>query len=450
MVPEDIRLCDMKAYDPLVVTIGPYHYNKFKESRTPQAMQDHKWHCVWRLLSKRTKSKPDEFNDLFSTCLKILKLKDDFVRDCYSENLQRLKDDDLALIMLLDGCFIIHVLLTFNGNLHPGDIYKEDDIAAGHEIDMEALKARAEVINIDLRVDQRSKVWDTMLLDLVKVENQMPFQIIEMLFDELKTPGDEDIDLVNIADKLLSPLHPSYPSFTKVCFLTNSYNVRHLLDLFHSTLVPSDDYLRINKIKLTEHRLNHRMNSEIIWVPSATELQLTGVKFAEKKGRAISFLDISFTNGTIEIPKVRLHGATSTLFKNLIAFEQCDYLGIEDNYVTAYAFFMDYMINASKDVELFELEGIFHNQLGTPDHAATLINQLCLQIRDRGDSYLQCSMNEVKIYYDSKWNKWWAGLIHDHFQNPWTIASLVAAVILLLLTVEQSFFAAYSYFRPPS
>ncbi|KAH7661352.1 hypothetical protein IHE45_15G057000 [Dioscorea alata] len=402
MVPEDIRQCDMKAYDPLVIIIGHYHYNKFKERRTLQAMQDHKWHCVWRLLSRSTKSKPDEFNDLFSTCLKILKLKDDFVRDCYSDDLQRLKDDDLALIMLLDGCFIIHVLLNFNGNLHPGDIYKEDDIAAGHEIHIEALKAQADVINIDLRVDQRSKVCDTMLLDLEKVENQMPFQIIEILSDELKTPRDEDIDLVNIADKLLSTLHPSYLSFTKVYFLTKSYNVLHLLDLFHSTLE-----------------------------------------------RAISFLDISFTSDTIEIPKVRLHGATSTLFKNLIAFEQCDYLGIEDNYVTAYAFLMDCMINASKDVELFELEGIFHNQLGTPDHAAILINQLCLQIHDRGDIYLQCSMNEVKIYYDSKWNKWWAGLIHDHFQNPWAIASLVAAG-LLLLTVEQSFFVAYSYFRPPS
>ncbi|KAH7661349.1 hypothetical protein IHE45_15G056700 [Dioscorea alata] len=424
----------MKAYDPLVVTIGPYHYNKLKERRTPQAMQDHKWHCAWCLLSRCTKSEPNEFNHLLSKCLKILKLKDDFVRGCYSEDLRCLKDDDLALIMLLDGCFIIHVFLNFNGNLHPGDVYKEDDIAAGHEEDILEASKKIKLLT-----------WDTILLDLVKVENQMPFQIIEILFDELKTPGDEDIDLVKIADDLLRPLHPSYPSSTMVHFLTKSYKVRHLLHLFHSTFVPSNDYLKKNKINLMEHT----MNFEIIWIPSAMELQHSGVKFVEK-GSAISFLDISFTNGTIEIPKVSLHGATSTLFKNLIAFEQCDYLQMGDNYVTAYALFMDYMINASKDVELFELKGIFHNQRGTPDQAATLINELCLQIQDRGDGYLQRLMQEVKIYYESNWHKWRAGLIRDYFSNPWKTLSLVAAVILLLLTIEQSFFAAYSYFRPPS
>ncbi|KAH7661347.1 Armadillo-like helical-containing protein [Dioscorea alata] len=471
----------MNAYDPSVVAIGPYHHDTYKKRPTLKAMHDHKWHCVWRLLLRSTNSKT-EAPKLLSKCLKAMKSMDAAVRSRYAEDLANMTSRELALIMLLDGCFIIHVLLNYNGDMKWGGIPKrvklgeindnedsqeeEDDIAAGHEDDQEEEDIAAELqyvmeeeeditagheyvkhliemfpvtvkeIEIHFQVIQLNKVWDTILLDLVKVENQIPFFIIQTLFDKLKTSGDNNINLVKIADKLLRPLHPSHSksstttlpeqSGSKRSTTTPSEDVHHLLHLFHS-----------------------KLDFEIEWVPSVTELQLAGVEFVDKKGSDVSFLDISFKDGTIEIPKVNLHGTTISLFRNLIAYEQCNYRFIE-GYVTAYASFMDYMINTPKDVELFELKGIFINQLGTPDHAATFINQLCHHNQDRGNNYLQGSMREIKNYYNSKWHKWRAGLKRDHFKNPWTIASLVAAVILLLLTVEQSFFAAYSYFRPPS
>ncbi|KAH7661360.1 hypothetical protein IHE45_15G057700, partial [Dioscorea alata] len=341
---------------------------------------------------------------------------------------------ELALIMLLDGCFIIHVLLNYN---------EEEDITAGHEYVkhlIEMFPVTVKEIEIHFQVIQLNKVWDTILLDLVKVENQIPFFIIQTLFDKLKTSGDNNINLVKIADKLLRPLHPSH-SKSSTTTLPEQSDVNHLLHLFHSKLLPSKECLDNNN----ENLKKHEKDFEIEWVPSVTELQLAGVEFVDKKGSDVSFLDISFKDGTIEIPKVNLHGTTISLFRNLIAYEQCNYRFIE-GYMTAYASFMDYMINTPKDVELFELKGIFCNLLGTPDHAATFINQLCHHNQDRGNNYLQGSMREIKNYYNSKWHKWRAGLKRDHFKNPWTIASLVAAVILLLLTVEQSFFAAYSYF----
>lgn len=138
------------------------------------------------------------------------------------------------------------------------------------------------------------------------------------------------------------------------------------------------------------------MDFEIEWIPNVIELQLSGVKFKEKKkkkGSPMSFLDVSCKDGTIEIPKVKLNDATISLFRNLIAYEQCDYL-FTNTYVTAYASFMDYMINSPKDVALFELNGIFINQLGTPDHAATLINTLmCDHTQDGGDNYISSRFN---------------------------------------------------------
>ena len=39
--------------------------------------------------------------------------------------------------------------------------------------------------------------------------------------------------------------------------------------------------------------------------------------------------------------------------------------------------------------------------------------------------------------------------MRNYFSNPWVATSLVAAVFLLALTFIQTFFAAYSYFKPP-
>ncbi|XP_039140458.1 UPF0481 protein At3g47200-like [Dioscorea cayenensis subsp. rotundata] len=338
-VRTDIRKCDMNAYDPIIVAISPYHHNKYKERTTLQAMQDHKWHCVWRLLSRCTNGEHDKANYLLSTCLMAMMSKNTDVRGSYSKNLQDLEDEDLALIMLLDGCFIIHV------------------------------------------------------------ENQIPFFIIQELFDKLKTSEDENIDLVKIVDKLLRRLTPSrsknYTTIPPEQSGSKSSTITppdHLLDWFHSTLVPSKECVDINQ----ENLKKQNMDFEIEWIPNVTELQFSGVKFKEKKkkkGCLMSFLDVSCKDGTIEIPKVKLNGATISLFRNLIAYEQCDYL-FTNTYVTAYASFMDYMINSPKDVALFELNGIFINQLGTPDPAATLINTLmCDHTQDGGDNYISSRFN---------------------------------------------------------
>lgn len=131
----------MNAYDPIIVAISPYHHNKYKERTTLQAMQDHKWHCVWRLLSRCTNGEHDKANYLLSTCLMAMMSKNTDVRGSYSKNLQDLEDEDLALIMLLDGCFIIHVSCSLLKETCPQETFpsqlvtleEKADIAAGQE-----------------------------------------------------------------------------------------------------------------------------------------------------------------------------------------------------------------------------------------------------------------------------------------------------------------------------
>ncbi|XP_029117660.2 UPF0481 protein At3g47200-like [Elaeis guineensis] len=181
--------------------------------------------------------------------------------------------------------------------------------------------------------------------------------------------------------------------------------------------------------------------------PSAVELRQVGVKF-RKKEKGANFLDITFHKGRMEIPPLWVTDHTCSLFRNLIAFEQC-YAGTKA-YVTTYAVFMDCIIDEAKDAQLLHLKGIVVNRLSTDKALAGLFNKLCNQIHYSPDKdYLRNLFTEVNKYYNSKHHKWWAVLKRNYLSNPWAIASVTAAVLLLLLTIEQAVFAGFSYLLPP-
>ncbi|KAI5014309.1 hypothetical protein ZWY2020_055699 [Hordeum vulgare] len=165
------------------------------------------------------------------------------------------------------------------------------------------------------------------------------------------------------------------------------------------------------------------------------------------------FWDIRFDKGVLHIPRILIHDGTKALFLNLIAFEQChmDIATPGGNNITSYAIFMDNLINSAEDVKYLHDRGIIEHWLGSDGEVAELFNRLCLEVVfDINDSYLSGLSDQVNRYYDHKWSTWVASLQHNYFTNPWAIVSVVAGVFLLLLTMMQTFYSAYSYYRPPA
>ncbi|XP_073108055.1 uncharacterized protein [Elaeis guineensis] len=150
--------------------------------------------------------------------------------------------------------------------------------------------------------------------------------------------------------------------------------IHRLLHLFHSSRILLPQKERRRKARGTKGE----------WIPSATDLRRAGVKFRKKKD-AINFLDITFDNGRMEIPPLRVTDHICFLFCNLIAF---DYLA-----------------------------GLFV---------------------------------DVHRYYNSKFHKWRADFMRNYFSSPWTIISVIVAVLLLLLTIEQAVLdlAGFFYLHP--
>ncbi|KAJ0982489.1 hypothetical protein J5N97_010744 [Dioscorea zingiberensis] len=444
-VQDNIRRSNPEAYTPLIISIGPYHHKCLPRHSTVIAMENHKWLSLRRLLVRRRSRR--SATELLEKCLLAMTELDAEVRSCYSDPLfESLDVQSLALVMLLDGCFILHLLLKqYLFDDQQQHVLEEPLIELSNE---EEVGDGDILLDVGLEEEENQIIgtlwiWNFVLYDLLKLENQVPFFILTTLFDLLKVPGDEGVDLVNLVFKLFSDVHPSAKSSQWLPVLPAGHQIHHLLHLFHSTLVPSQHDHQLH----SNHNINLQVEKVPEWIPSATELQLAGVKFV-KKNNASSFLDVSFENGRMEIPELCLYDYTDTLFRNLIAFEQC--YPDTRTYITIYAAFMDCIIDTPKDVSLLHLNGVLSNRLSTDEAAADLFNKLCYQIHYASDrNYLRELFVNVNEYHHSSWNKWRAGLMRDYFSNPWAIISLIAAVVLLLLTIEQSFFSAYSYFRPP-
>ncbi|XP_012853089.1 PREDICTED: uncharacterized protein LOC105972658 [Erythranthe guttata] len=94
-VHKHLRNVNMKAYEPEVIAIGPYHRSK----DNLQMMEDHKL-CYLRLILERK-----EINNI-ETYVSAIEPLEEEARKCYAEPIT-LNSPDFLEMLILDGCFII-------------------------------------------------------------------------------------------------------------------------------------------------------------------------------------------------------------------------------------------------------------------------------------------------------------------------------------------------------
>lgn len=192
-VPHSIRENKDEAFDPEVISIGPLHYEKRKDKL--HAMEEHKWRCLRDILLRS----PEGTLELYLVAVKRL---EDKARSWYPESdLIELDSDSFVEMMVLDGCFIIEVF----SQLLTGGTY--------HEVE---------------------SVWPTVSIDLMKLENQIPFFILQCLFDPDHNVFDPSPPkrFLEIVVKLFL-----LDSIRSEIFAYSDFEILHLLH-FCSTYVP--------------------------------------------------------------------------------------------------------------------------------------------------------------------------------------------------------------------
>ncbi|RWR90299.1 UPF0481-like protein [Cinnamomum micranthum f. kanehirae] len=278
-VPFRLRQGKNNMYEPLFISIGPYHRGRPKL----QEMEKIKFQNISGIIDS-----PD-FEDLIGK----LELKEKQVRGCYTNNFIPMSSKDFVEMMLLDSYFIIKLLT-------------ED------------------------AVENLGDPSPLMLHDLLLLENQLPFFLIQFVFD---TIGKSSSNLISLA-------HRFYRQATqKIIYHTHTPNpdedvvrpCRTLLQLYHRFIISPQTNLSPEKPKSNWINFNcnpffptnglRRLskNSEEIMIPNATVLHEAGIKFRKNEGRGI--LDVKFNGGVLEIPPLFMDDGTVSLFHNLIALE---------------------------------------------------------------------------------------------------------------------------------
>ncbi|KAH0983458.1 hypothetical protein GBA52_010635 [Prunus armeniaca] len=378
-----------EVYVPHLLSIGP-----FQRGLQFQAMEVIKSWYLHCLLER----KPTPTTVLEDFVGAIRDMEQDY-RDCYEENID-LTSDEFVEMMVVDGCFIIELFRKFSGKV---PIENNDPVF------------------------HRPWMHSILINDLLLLENQLPWRVIECLFNLTRES--------NAGKKYsLSELTLKYfEGYTLgMCQLVHgALKGKHLLDLVKNSLLL---FAQLEFVSET-----HLDRTSSLRMPSVTELEKSGIIFI--RGTGPDMFNITFKSGVMSIPPIRVHKNGESLFRNLVAYEQCETASI----ITSYAVLLEQLITSDKDVEYLAGRGIIENVLG---HDISLIfSSLSNDVRPRNCCY-QNLYEDVNDYYKFRLNRYKA-VLRTYFKEPLALVNFATAVVLVtILTLIQTIFSIMSYKTP--
>ncbi|KAL3719665.1 hypothetical protein ACJRO7_004617 [Eucalyptus globulus] len=379
-----------KAYQPQVVSFGPYHHGK--DCLHP--MEEHKRRALRHFLKRS--GKPLEC--FFKSLREVAQV----LEESYEEldpNWKVGSSGDAACqflkLLITDGCFMLEIL------------------RAGPQQVTQAEQEKDDYADDDPIFSKHGKlhVMPYIRRDMLMLENQLPMLVLDRLV-AVESDGKKGDQFIN---DLILKFFSSPSKVTSKCL--------HVLDVYRKSLLPPENEVQ-DKLP--------KGSRGLIW--SATELHEHGIQF--KKSGTTSLKDISFERGVLKLPEISVDDTTESAYLNLIAFEHC-HAGV-GNEVTSYIYFMEKIIDKEGDVALLEARDIIQNGMGSDQAVAQVFNSLGKEVTLEPESSLDAVQNQVSDYCKKAWYTWGATLWNTHFESPWSITSFIAAILLFGLAIIQT------------
>ncbi|KAK2453994.1 UPF0481 protein [Trifolium repens] len=407
-----------------------------------QLMEESKWHYMHEFLDRQgtipdqNKRSAVRLRECGFDILKLDKVICASYGECNNSILEEADPHEITKIMIVDGCFLLELLIKI------GD-YMENPNTNSY-INDAILKTEEKMLSV--------------LNDLAMLENQIPFLVLKKLYRKVFPDGTEikdDYRVANIVRKAFG-----YP-------LENSSGGAHILHLMHLSTVE-------------QSQLHERKKAKLELMRCATKLRASGITIRAKLNRtnqnqhtlvdAFDF-DISFSDSRVlDIPTLYIKETTEVKWRNLIAWEQSK-IWIRSKY-TSYALFFNGLICCKHDIELLKVKGVIVNDLNKSNEDLLALfqkiskgaEQMVLSYSEICESlnvydykgmkvtkmlrkwpilvWHQCRrIFEIILYYG---RNWYNILIRDHIPNVWKFIGIVAAALLLVLTIMQTYYASRS------
>ncbi|KAL6208191.1 hypothetical protein ACLB2K_019142 [Fragaria x ananassa] len=450
-VPDRFRREREKDYTPRVISIGPYHH----KNQALKRMEVHKWWYLNCFMERSPSQSSHSQNDYID---KIIE-QEEKLRKCYTETIELTRDEFVTMV-LVDAIFLIEFLLRYQFD----QLRDENDCIFGIP-----------------------RMLPDVVTDLLMLENQLPLFILEdllSLYNGESRGGAKRLAIMFLINQASDSLGVKLDTAVKldtgvkldtwVKLVTDYYSSRvkgqHFVDLLRNLLMTP--LLEEEKLKgetlsaiapsMTPRSEEEKLKGETLSpiAPCLEKLHLAGGKIHGETSIlnmfAIRFDDNRILKsrilknwipkfGILKIPKLRIADPTELILRNLIAFEQCSMSKYP--IICHYVMLMDMLVDSPKDVELLFKHKIVENALLGDDHElSSMINRLSKGIVCDTDFYYGALCGKMDKFCNSNWPKWIKNLRSIYFNTPWTTLSVVAAVVLLILTAIQTICSIYQTF----
>ncbi|CAI9779508.1 unnamed protein product [Fraxinus pennsylvanica] len=435
-----------KCYDPLVVSIGPYHHGKqldshhekqldaFEKLKIPIAQKF--WHACENKVS-------------IEQIYEAVAREGNSARECYEEGPT---DESFNKMMFLDACFVLHFMSVFE---------TESNYSNG--------------------TDMKNPLgpllpWSSYLTfvcrDLFLLENQIPSQVLKVLMKfRFKNESEGTMLIQNFLDKMTTIMPPQERTHTNAvkkvvqrmmgCSVQkkeerkiNMDECHHLLHLVREQLIGSspEDKNEKKSVKcllyldqLVGSSPEYKKEKKWYSYHSVTELKSAGIHFRPSQTNHVT--DVKFKShlfsGTLTLPRIMVDDTTKPLLLNLAAYEMCPG-GPSDFRIMSYICLMNSLIDHADDVKELRRKRILVNNLGSDDELAQLFNEISNGLVFDPKEY-EDLMLQIQKHCESKAKVWMAECIHDHFSSPWAFLAFLGAIFVIFLTAVQTYFAVFSH-----
>ncbi|KAL1549579.1 hypothetical protein AAHA92_17668 [Salvia divinorum] len=380
-----------REYDPTIVSLGPYHHGQ------PElcAAEEVKHRFLDRLASGSDANKASLHRMILGQIGELRAYYAD--EDC----VDRFDDAELATMMLLDACLMVALMEGLAGD--------SDVFLIWHQC---------------LGIATLQFAFP----DLMLLENQVPFPALKLIVNLRR--GKEGAALINsfLNWFLAGDFKPDSGEEEEELPL-------HLLEACHRMLAGSKSPTqKISGLKFTNPERD-------ITIRSVMDLKSKGIEVTPSSScsiRDIKFIPGAFQKAELQLPRRVVWSHALSTLSNVIAYEMSPgtVSGFE---VLSYANFMKALTESVEDAKELQEKGIIVNRFQNQQQLVEELRGVDTFGMDNSDIFKDVKV-EIEEHCKSKAKTWMVDLIHTWFASPWTVIALFAAIILLCLTLVQTYF----------
>lgn len=418
-IPAQVRQGKFQIYNPVLVSLGPYHHKPTRFKLTEPLKQE----ILDAVVAPNRRQK----------LLEEIGARLDDIRSFYRVGKVRFGDDYLAEMMLRDACFLSYCMKM--------------KIAADHD--------KKCIVHTRLGLSRVAFV----VRDFFMLENQLPFWIVKLLisstpdvcggaiFTEDNDHGNNGVEAF-FYELLSSMVNCGDPNSGAQRRLPSvEQEIPHLLHARRATLVFQEEAEIKSRSDEPKRKRRKETAAKSLIIRSVKDLKAKGIHFRQSSTclKDIRFSSHSFY-GKLRLPILSLDNNTNVIFSNIIALEMSPG-GDTDFAVISYVKLMKSLIEKAEDVKELREKGIILSCIANDEEVVKMFKEFNTD-GSCGRDLFGDIRERINEHCSSKTKTFKAELIYTYFRSPWTAIALFAAILLLCINCLNFILNYYRMHRP--